>query len=144
MSRGAVLSLLRNDTQLATIDKSGPVVVVPEYSYDQAPSLTGPFIVICWRTTEFVEEIQDNGPDHFELWVHLPVKVSTDFGRIIAIIDRCDDIFRAVEDDGPIDGGDGRQLDYVGFEGRGIDFTDEGPQTICKPASYFALSSKTA
>jgi hypothetical protein len=141
MSRAAVLSLLRTDTTLATLEPG--IVVNPEYSLDQRPSGTAPYITVCWRTTDFAAEIQDNGADHFELWVHLPIKLGTDFGRVIAIIDRCDDIFKQVVEDGsPVVGADGRQLDYIGFEGRGIDFTDEGPQTICKSASYYALSSK--
>lgn len=146
MSRGAVLSLLRNDSQLAALGGTG-FVVVPEYSTDQRPNDAGAYIVICWRTVDFAAEVQSNGAEHFELWAHIPMATpggSTDFGRIDALFDRCDDIFAAVEDGAPVDGGDGRALCYVGFEGRGIDITDEGPQTICKSAAYFALSSKVS
>lgn len=142
MARDAVLTLLRNDATLTALGGTG-FVVVPEYSGDQRPNDSGAYIVACWRATDFAAEIQDNGPDHFELWCHLPVAVSTDFNRLIALIDRCDAIFHAVEDGAPVVGGDGRQLELVGFEGRGIDVTDSGYQTICKSAAYYAISSKT-
>lgn len=141
MSRAAVLSLLRADGQLAALGGTG-FSIVSEYASDQIPSQKGPYIVICWRTTDFTKEIQDNGPRHFELWVHIPVSVSTDFGRIDAILDRCDEIFRSVEEGDPVAAGDGWQLEQIGFEGRGIDITDDGYETICRSASYYAMSSK--
>ncbi|OBJ08282.1 hypothetical protein [Mycobacterium sp. 1465703.0] len=146
MSRGAVMSLLRGDDQLKAAGALAGIdlVVVAEYDADQKPS-DGAFIVVCWRITDYATEIQDNGPAHFELWAHVPVAKSTDFGRIDAMLDRCDAIFKAVNEDGtPVDGGDGRQLEQVGFAGRGVDITDEGYQTICKSAAYFAIGSKTA
>lgn len=144
MSRGAVFSLLRDDDQLAALGGAG-FVVVAEYDADQRPTDAAGFIVVCWRTTDYAAEIQDNSAQHFELWAHWPLAKSTDFGRLDALLDRCDDIFKAVNEDGtPIDGGDGRQLEQVGFAGRGIDITDEGYQTICKSAAYFAIGSKIA
>lgn len=139
--RAAVLSMLRDDDELRTVGGTG-FVVVPEYEADQRPNDAGAFLVICWRTTDFAPEIQDNGPQHFELWAHIPLVVSTDFGRLDALLDRCDAIFKAVNEAGaPVDGGDGSKLEQVGFAGRGIDFTDEGYETICKSAAYFAVSS---
>jgi hypothetical protein len=143
MSRGAVMSLLRGDAQLAELGGTG-FIVVPEYEADQRPNGAGAFLVVCWRTVDFVQAIQDNGPKYFDVYAHIPVAVSTDFGRLDALLDRCDDIFRAVEDGPPVDGGDGWQLEQVGFAGRGIDVDDEGYETITKPANYYALSSKTS
>ncbi|MBI2702104.1 hypothetical protein [Mycobacterium sp. 23] len=141
MARDAVWTMLNTDAQLATLGGAG-FKAIAQYSEDQRPEAAA-FIVICWRNTEFAEEIQANGPRHFDLYVHIPVKVSTDFVRIENIIDRCDELFKAVEDaTDPVVGDDGWQLDYVGFEGRGLDFEDEGYQTICKSASYVALASK--
>lgn len=141
MARAAILDLLRGDTQLATLGGTG-FVVEAQFSYDQRPNDAGAFIVICWRHTDFDEDVQENAEQHFDLYVHIPVTVSTDFGRIDVILDRVDEIFKAVEDNPPMVGGDGQQLNYVGFEGRSMDMTDEGYQTICRQASYLALSCK--
>lgn len=141
MSRGAVFSLLQDDEQLKALGGTG-FTVLAEYDADQRPAGAKAFIVVCWRTVDYSAEIQDNGPKHFELWVHIPLVVSTDFGRLDTLLDRCDAIFKAVNEAGvPVDGGDGRHLEQVGFAGRGIDFTDEGYETICKSAAYFAVSS---
>ncbi len=140
MARAAVLELLRADTELATLGGTG-FVVQPGFSYDQHPNQRGAFIVIMWRHTDFDEDIQSNAEQHFDLYVHIPVKVSTDYGRIDSIIDRVDEIFRTATD-GPVPpvGGDGKQLDYIGFEGRSMDITDDKYKTICRYASYMALS----
>ncbi|MDP7703181.1 hypothetical protein [Mycobacterium sp. TY815] len=141
MARDAVWTLLNADARLAELGGAG-FMVIEQYATDQRPDAAA-FIVICWRHTDFSEEIQANAERHFELYVHIPVKVSTDFVRIENMIDRCDELFKAVEDStDPVVGEDGWQLDYVGFEGRGLDFEDEGYQTICKSASYMALASK--
>ncbi|TDL05453.1 hypothetical protein [Mycobacterium paragordonae] len=145
MARDAVWELLSSDTDgdqsLAALGGAG-FMVIEQYATDQRPDGAA-FIVICWRHTNFDEDIQANAERNFDLYVHIPVKVSTRFGRIDAMIDRCDELFRAVEDATvPVVGEDGWQLDYVGFEGRGMDFEDEGYQTICKSASYMALASK--
>jgi hypothetical protein len=58
------------------------------------------------------------------------------------MFDRCDEIFKTVVEGAPIAGGDGWQLEQVGFAGRGPDITDQDYMTICKSASYFALASK--
>lgn len=144
MSRAAVLHLLSNDATLATLGGTAiggtGFVVVAQYSYDQRPNDDGAFIVIVWRHTDFEDSIQANAERHFDLYVHIPKLKSTDFADIDAILDRCDKIFAAVEDTGPVVGGDGLQLDFVGFEGRGMDMTDDGYETICRQASYMALS----
>jgi hypothetical protein len=141
VARAAVLDLLRGDTELATLGGTG-FVVDAQFSYDQRPNDQGAFIVICWRHTDFDEDVQENAEQHFDLYVHIPMVVSTDFGRIDAILDRIDELFKAVEDGDPVVGGDGYQLVFVGFEGRSMDMTDDGYETICRQASYMALGSK--
>jgi hypothetical protein len=144
MARAAVLELLRGDSRLAELGGEG-FVVVAQFSYDQLPNDKGAFIVIVWRHTDFDDDIQENAEHHFDVYFHIPRKVSTDFVRIDDMNDRVDELFKAVEDaPAPIVGADGRQLHYVGFEGRGQDMTDDGYQTICRQASYMALSSKAA
>jgi hypothetical protein len=87
MSRAAVLSLLRGDATLATLGGTG-FVVEAQFSYDQRPNDAGAFIVIVWRHTDFEDDIQANAERHFDLYVHIPMLVSTDFGRIDAILRR--------------------------------------------------------
>ncbi|TDO18134.1 hypothetical protein EV580_1316 [Mycobacterium sp. BK086] len=147
MARAAVLELLRGDATLAGLGGTG-FVVVPQHEADQAPNLLGGFLVICWRHTDFDEDIQDNAEQHFDVYAHWPVPAtpggvgSTDFGRVNSLLDRVDAIFRAACNSGePFVGSDGLRLDYIGFEGRGMDVKDDGYQTICRPASYMALSS---
>ena len=139
--RAAVLDLLRGDSQLATLGGTG-FVVEAQFSYDQRPNDRGAFIVIVWRHTDFDDDMQENAEHHFDLYVHIPVSVSTDFVRIDNIIDRVDEIFKNVEDAPSVLGGDGWQLNFIGFEGRSMDMTDEGYQTICRQASYMALGCK--
>jgi hypothetical protein len=140
MARAAIYDLLTNDPDLKTLDPSGPVVVKSQFSTDQIPNQTGAAIVIVWRTTDFDQSVQDNTAKHFDLYVHVPLALTTDIGRIDAIIDRCDAIFKPIADtDQPISG-DGWVLDFVGFEGRAQDFKDPGYETICRRASYYALA----
>lgn len=142
MARDAVLTLLREDATLAGLGGTG-FVVVPNHEADQIPNTRGAFIVIVWGETEFAEEILDNGPSDFDLYVHIPVAVSTDYVRIDKLIDRCDEILRAVEEtNGGVTGGDDRCLTFVGLAGRGPDVTDTTYKTICRRASYMALSHK--
>lgn len=145
MSRAAVLDLLRNDTELAELGTPAgwpALVIVPNFEADQLPS-KGAFIVVCWRHTDFEEAVQENAERHMEIYFHVPIALSTDFGRIDNMIDRVDAIFAAVEDSpAGVVGGDGYRLNYVGFEGRGPDVTDPGYKTICRQAAYMALSCK--
>lgn len=142
MARDAVLTLLRQDSQLAALGGPG-FVIVPNNEAEQRPNDRGGFIAIVWGETDFAEEVQHNGPDHFDLYVHWPVALSTDYVRINNLIDRCDEILRAVEEtNGGVVGADDRCLTYVGFEGRGPDVTDAAYKTICRRASYMALSHR--
>lgn len=140
MARDTVLTLLRGDADLTTLGGTG-FVILPNFSGDQRPNDKGAFIVIRWGVND-QPQIPIRGPHHFDLWIHLPVSVSTDYVRIDSIIDRCDEIFAAVEDTDQTPGGDGWVLDYVGFQGRSQDIEDPGYETICRRASYYALSHK--
>lgn len=140
MARDAVLSLLKNDSELATLGGTG-FKVVANYSQDQRPNDVGAFIEIRWGVDDFDRGLQ--GPRHFDVWVHIPVSVSTDFVRIDAMIDRIDDIFAAANATDTV-GGDGVALNYVEPEGRSGDLDDEGYMTICRRASYRALSCKAS
>lgn len=148
MARDAVWKLLSADTALAALAGNG-FVVLPQYEAEQRPDAEG-FIVICWRHVDFDEDVQENAERHFDIYAHSPISVSAtgnrgsnDFGRLDNMLDRCDEIFKAVADaTDPVVGDDGWQLNFVVFEGRGMDITDEDYQTISKQASYAALACK--
>lgn len=144
MARAAVLDMLRGDSQLVALgtDWGIPLVIVPNHEADQKPS-DGMFIVVCWRHTDFDEDVQDNAGQHLEMYFHVPIAKSTDFGRIDSMNDRVDELFAAVEGN-PVTGADGRRLNFVMFEGRGPDLTDPDYQTICRQAAYMALSDKVS
>ncbi|OIN79345.1 hypothetical protein [Mycobacterium malmoense] len=152
MCQDSVLQLLRGDTELASIANDATLagfeltgfVVEPFTTYDQVPNLAGAFMTIVWRTTDFEVEIQENGLQWFDLYGHLPIVLGTDYKLINAMFDRVDDLFAAVENGDPVIGGDGWQLEQVGFAGRGPQITDDGYMTICRQASYYAIGSKTA
>lgn len=137
----AVLALLRGDDELAELGGPG-FVVQPFTSYDQIPNPDGLFLTIVWGVTNFAVEVQENGEQHFDVYAHYPISKSTRVQKINDPLDLCDGIFRAVPDNPPVVGGDGWQLGYVGFRGRGPVFTDQGYMTICRKASYTALGAK--
>lgn len=139
MARDAVLTLLRNDSQLAALGGAG-FVILPNFSGEQRPNDVGAFIVIRWGVND-MGPAAFLGPQHFDLWVHLPVAVSTDYVRIDDMIDRCDAIFATANDANTV-GADGRTLDLIDSQGRGGDQEDPGYETICRRASYYALSTK--
>lgn len=139
MARDAVLKLLRDDAELASLGGTG-FVIEPNYTGDQRLNDNGAFVVIRWQTTD-TSMPEHNGPHHFDLWFHIPMSISTVFDDIDKMIDRVDDIFDASNDTNIV-GADGKMLNYVEREGRGPDFKDSGYQTICRSASYKAFSCK--
>lgn len=141
MPRDAVWTLLNGDSQLATLGGEG-FVAIPQYAEDQRPEAAA-FIEICWRHVDFNEDMQENTERHFDIYVNIPKKTSTDFVRIDKMLDRCDEIFAGVaEATDPVIGDDGWQLNFVVQEGRGLDIVDDEYRTICKQASYMALACK--
>jgi len=142
MARDVIYSLLKSDAELATLGGPG-FVVVPNFTGDQRPNGAGAFLVIRWGVTGYAREVQDNGSHRFDLWVHYPVSLSTDYVRIDDMLDRCDELFRAANDSQPT-GADGWTVDEIDFEGRSGDFEDSGYQTICRRASYKVLSHKAS
>ncbi|WP_048890657.1 hypothetical protein [Mycobacterium heckeshornense] len=142
MARDAIYSLLKNDTTLAELGGDG-FTVLANFTGDQRPNDKGAFMVIRWGVTDYERAIQDNGPRHFDIWVHIPASVSTDYVRIDNIFDRVDELFGAAnEASQELAGADGRTVTVILPEGRSGDFEDEGYMTICRRASYQVLSYK--
>lgn len=140
MARDAIYSLLKNDTQLAALGGDG-FTVVANFTADQRPNDTGAFLVLRWGTTDYASEVQTSGPWHFDVWVHIPSALSTDYVRIDNILDRVDALFEIANDaDSELAGADGRTVTVIVPEGRSGDLEDEGYMTICRRASYQVLS----
>lgn len=140
MARDAIYSLLKNDAQLTMMGGTG-WVVLPNFSGDQRPNDAGGFMVIRWGVTDFDPTVQANAAHHFDLWVHFPALLTTDFTRIDAIVDRVDEVFTAANETTTL-GADGWSLVGVDQQGRSGDLIDGGYQTICRRASYKAFSFK--
>ena len=146
MARDAVWRLLIEDVELASLlgiaKANMSELVIPNFAADQRPGGgIHPFIVIRWGADDYEQNFQV-GFRRFDLYVHVPWDFSTDYNRIDVILNRCDDIFDAASALQQSAAGDGMILHFIEREGRSGDFKDDGYETICRYASYKALSSR--
>lgn len=142
MSRAAIYDALLADSRLITIGLDTNSVLV-NYDGDQRPSDTT-FLVISWNP----EDPALRGDDVFErtfknitIWIHIYREVSTDFGRIDAIIKILDDILTSMIH---VAGADGYTVSCVEPAAISRDMRDDSYQTICRSRSYRILSRETA
>lgn len=140
MARDAVWSLLNQDAQLNAMGLNA-ATILPNFTGDQRPTANGPFMSIRWGTTDYDGQVQRNTDKRFDLWVHFPNEITTDYVRVDRVIDRIDEIFEAANDVEVV-GGDGMVLTSIEPEGRSGDLEDSVYQTICRSASYKAHSYK--
>jgi hypothetical protein len=159
MARDAVWRLLVGDEQLPVLmgvvtataarknisriaRETMKALVIPNFAADQRPGDgTKPFMVIRWGADEYDPAFLV-GFRRFDLYVHIPWDASTDFNRIDLILNRCDKIFESANAVEQSPAGDEYVLHFIEREGRSGDFKDDGYETICRYASYKALSSK--
>jgi len=146
MARDAVWHLLVDDPKLPTLMGVTPAdmqnLVIPNFAADQRPGNGKvPFVVIRWGADDYDEGFLINFR-RFDLYVHVPWDASTDFNRIDLVLNRFDEIFEAATANQQTAAGDDYILHFVQSEGRSGDFKDDGYETICRYASYKALSSK--
>jgi hypothetical protein len=149
MSRAAIFTAISQDLALNHLG-IGVGTVFANYSLDEKPTSTGPFVILRWQeeTGSFTSlgilslpRFEGAGPPRrLTIWVHYPIEVSADFDDIDIIFDRIDDALLNLEH---VDGGDGFTLTCVRATGRGADMKDEGFQTICRDAGYEVLSRRT-
>lgn len=145
MSRAVVVDAILDSTALSTLgfDETS---VLPNFDGDQRPAGAGDFkmfMVIRWGVDDappWPAFGAPNGPKHFDIWVHMPRELSTDYLHIDGVIDILDSIFSDIID---TPGDDGYTLTLIEPEGRSRDLRDDGYQTLCRQVSYRMLSRLT-
>lgn len=134
MSRAVIFNKLTTDTGLLALGINSNTVF-PNWSFNEAPTRSGPFIVLRWEeNSSFFQEV--SGPRVLTVWVHYPVEVSTDFNKIDTILDAVDSVLLPLTH---VVGTDGKTLTCVRGTGRSGDFKDDGFQTITRNAGYEVL-----
>lgn len=146
MSRALIEELLTTDAELIAlgIDEDA---VFNQHDIDERPFANRRFIVLRWEeATNFSQSYTgmrnglNRAPRMLTIWVHSPIKFSTDFEAIDQILDRIDLIFDAVEG---VAGSDGYTVTVIRNSGRSGDLKDEGWQTITRNGAYAVLYRRT-
>jgi len=152
MSRAVVYDALTTDPRMVALGFHGNTSTDPEvdnsnvrvnYDGDQRPSDVM-FITIGWdEDTEGLRGDDSNKRDfwNFTMYFHMYDKFSTDYMRIIALMNLVDEIFDELVH---VDGADGYTLTLIEAGTRSRDLKDETYETICKSANYKMLTRQTA
>ena len=145
MSRAVVLDSILNNTTLHNLGFTSDNVL-PNFDGDQRPPGGGPFkmfMVIRWGVDDappWRAQGAPNGARHFDIWVHMPREMSTDYVHIDNVLNILDSVFNDIIN---TPGADGNTLVLIEPEGRSRDLRDDGYQTLCRQASYLMLSRVT-
>lgn len=144
MSRSAVFSAITSNASLNAvgIDEDS---VFHNYSLEQRPVPTGPFMILRWESQDAPAFRDDDlgdvkSPVRLIIWTHFPLEETNDFSRIDEVMDLCDSSLRSVKD---VAGVDGYTVTCIRATGRSGDFKDDGFQTITKNSGYEVLSRRT-
>jgi hypothetical protein len=145
MSRVGILQALRNYAPLTALVPANNIY--PNYSRDEPPSKTAPFIIIKWQESmNFTQTYTgmsnglDRAPRVLLVQAHIPKEKSTSFSRIDKILDRIDEALLPLEQ---VADGKGKTITCVRKAGRGSDLFDEGYNTITRQATYGVLTHDT-
>lgn len=140
MSRAAVLSALRSDTQLTALVPQENIMT--NYSKEGRPSNTSPgaFIILRW------EEVSTNpGVSSvtrvLTVWAHYPAESSTDYSKIDSILLRVKKILVGMEH---VSGQDGYTVTCVDYNGESSDLKDDAFNTISRNSTFRVLSRATS
>ncbi len=140
-----MLDAILNDTSISALGFDSDSVLV-NFDGDQTPAGAGNFkmfMVIRWGVEDappWRVPSAPNGPRHFDIWVHMPREMSTDYVHIDNVLNLLDSVF---EDIINTPGDDGYTLTLIEPEGKSRDLRDDGYQTLCRQASYLMLSRVT-
>lgn len=146
MSRSAFFNALADDDYLNSVglvdDPTYPTIL-HNYTQEERPSSTTPFIVLRWGATSKPRS-QDpdfiaKSPENLTVWVHWPQELTNDFNDLNKILDQIDSIALSIRDSA---GSDGYILSFVEVGDRSGDLIDDGFHTITKTATYQLHSRK--
>jgi hypothetical protein len=139
MSRAAFFDILTSNPELNAININEDTIF-PNYAGEERPSNTTPFIILRWGETgrPHWQEVKPFEP--VTVWVHWPAELTSDYTKLIAILDKIDDIVREAHD---VVGADGYTMSFVEIEGRSADYLDDGFNTIAKYGVYQVFSRRS-
>jgi hypothetical protein len=139
MSRAAFYHALVNDLELVHTWGIKRGTVFHNYSSEERPCNTGPFIILRWTGQDRPRWQKVKAPDLVTVWVHWPIELSNDYFKLVRILDRIDEVVADLRD---VPGSDGYILSFVQIGGRSGDFVDDGFGTITKNGVYEVFSRK--
>lgn len=137
MSRAAVFTALTTDPTLNLLGITESTVF-PNWASKERPSSTGPFLILRWQ--EDTLQVNLEGPRILEVWAHIPMEISTDYGRIDEILYF---VTQALIGLVHKPGADGFTVTSVDYQGKSPDFYDSAYNTINRNASFGVLSHET-
>lgn len=142
MSRTAFFEALTRDPSLNSVGINEDTVY-HNYSSEERPSDTGPFIILRWgirqRPRWSDPDLVVNSPENLTLWVHWPRELTNDYTKLNRVLDQVDAVSRGIHD---FTGSDGEILNFVHIGDRSGDYLDSGFHTIAKNAAYELHSRK--
>ena len=136
MSRAAVFTALTTDPTLNLLEITADTVF-PNWSSRTRPS-DKPFLILRWQ--EETRKVNLNGPRVLEVWAHIPMELSTDYGRLDEILHFVGKAMMALEQK---PGADGFTVTTVKDQGKSPDFYDSTYNTISRNAVFGVLSHET-
>lgn len=139
MSRAAIYDALINDATLNSMGIDSTTVFI-NYSLDEKPSVSGPFVILRWEGEEQNPFPGVRSPRVLTIWVHYPLELGPNFLMIDNRLDAIDDVLLAMEH---VSGSDGQRVTCVRATGRSGDLKDEAFQTIVRNAAYQILSRES-
>lgn len=137
MSRAAVFTALTTDPTLNLLGITESTVF-PNWASKERPSSTGPFLILRWQ--EDTLQVNLEGPRILEVWAHIPMELSTDYGRIDEILYF---VSQALVGLVHKTGSDGFTVTMVDYQGKSPDFYDSAYNTISRNVSFGVLSHET-
>lgn len=139
MSRAAVLSALRSDSDL--IEIIAPSNIITNYSSEGRPSNLdpGPFLILRW------EEVTSNLAGSsltrvLTVWAHYPAEKSTDYARLDEILKIVRSALTSMEH---VAGQDDYTVTCIEYQGESSDMKDDAFNTISRNSTFKVLSRAT-
>lgn len=140
MSRAAVLSALRSDSDLTNLVAAENILT--NYSSEGRPSNLNPGAFIILRWEEANQNLKNSSVSRtLTLWAHYPAERSTDYSRLDAIMLRAKEILVDMEQ---VLGEDGYTVTCIEYNGESADLKDDAFNTISRNSTFKVLCRATA